>query len=112
MNRLWTIIRNHASSRFVQMSTNTAKHAGPIETSQTSSSIQVPALADSIQLPVQPLNSSKQSQKIYLRKLLLAATENAEIEVIPGQGMDRKSTFESLRLLKDPNLVTYDIYLA
>ena len=59
----------------------------------------------------EPLNSSKQSQQIYLRKLLLLldAAEDGE-ETTPGQRVDRKSVFESLRLLKDPNLVAYDVF--
>jgi hypothetical protein len=92
-HRLWSTITRQptVARRFVQ-----------IFASVPASGIKV--IADALE----PLNSSKKSQHIYLRKLLLLDAVEDGFDTIPGQPIDRKSVFESLRLLKDPNLVTYD----
>jgi len=96
MNRLCPIITRQptVARRFMQISR-----------SMLASGIKV--TADAVEL----LNSSKQSQQIYLRKLLLLdAVEDGFETTVPGQRIDRKLVFESLRLLKDPSLVNYDVF--
>jgi hypothetical protein len=90
MNRLCPIITRQptVARRFMQISR-----------SMLASGIKV--TADAVEL----LNSSKQSQQIYLRKLLLLDAVEDGFETVPGQRIDRKLMFESLRLLKDPSLV-------
>ena len=90
MNRLCPIITRQptVARRFMQISR-----------SMLASGIKV--TADAVEL----LNSSKQSQQIYLRKLLLLDAVEDGFETVPSQRIDRKLVFESLRMLKDPSLV-------
>lgn len=108
MNRLRPLITRQPTTthRFVQISAKAISHAGVFAEKAS-----VPTASSAIKVTTadaaEPLNSSKQSQQIYLRKLLLLLDSKEDGDKsVPDHYIDRKSVLESLLLLKDPNLVS------